>query len=69
MATELKRITFVVTPEMESSLNSIKKEMFFNCTQSDMIRKLVSVGLMTLKTQKVNKNTMRIENRKGNGVI
>lgn len=28
MATELKRMTFVVTPEMEEPLNSIKKKCF-----------------------------------------
>lgn len=28
MATELKRMTFVVTPKMEEPLNSIKKKCF-----------------------------------------
>ena len=49
MATELKRMTFVVTPEMEEPLNSIKREMFYNRTQSDMIRELVSAGVRAIK--------------------
>lgn len=52
MATELKRITFVVTPEMEEPLNAIKKELFYNRTQSDMIRELVSAGVRAIKEEK-----------------
>lgn len=55
MATELKRMTFVVTPEMEEPLNSIKREMFYNRTQSDMIRELVSAGVRTIKAEKAAK--------------
>lgn len=55
MATELKRMTFVVTPEMEEPLNSIKKEMFYNRTQSDMIRELVSAGVRAFKAGKTAK--------------
>lgn len=52
MATELKRMTFVVTPEMEGRLDSIKREMFYNRTQSDMIRELVSAGVRAIKAEK-----------------
>lgn len=52
MATELKRMTFVVTPEMKEPLNSIKQEMFYNRTQSDMIRELVSAGIRAIKKTK-----------------
>ena len=45
MATTMKRLTFVVTPEMEVLLTRFKKMMFFDSTQSDMIRELVSAGL------------------------
>lgn len=55
MATELKRMTFVVTPEMEEPLNSIKKEMFYNRTQSDMIRELVAAGVRAFKDGKTAK--------------
>lgn len=44
MASKLKRLTFVVTPEMELLLDGIKKEMFYNCSQSEMIRILVEKG-------------------------
>ena len=37
MASKLKRMTFVLTPEMEPLLDGIKKEMFYNCSQSEMI--------------------------------
>lgn len=55
MATELKRMTFVVTTEMEEPLNSIKREMFYNRTQSDMIRVLVSAGIRAIKAEKAAK--------------
>lgn len=55
MATELKRMTFVVTPEMEEPLNSIKREMFYNRTQSDMVRELVSAGIRAIKAKKAEK--------------
>lgn len=59
MATELKRITFVITPEMEEPLNSIKKEIFYNCTQSGMIRELVSAGVRAIKAEKAAKENRR----------
>lgn len=55
MATELKRMTFVVTPEMEPLLDKFKKDFFYNRTQSDMIRTLVEAGLQTLETKEKNK--------------
>lgn len=52
MTHKFKRITFVVTPEMEGPLNSIKKELFYNCTKSDMIRQLISAGLRAIENEK-----------------
>ncbi len=52
MSTEIRRITFVVTPEIETSLNLIKKEKFYNQTQSDMIRELIRAGLKMLEFEK-----------------
>ena len=49
MASKLKRMTFVLTPEMEPLLDGIKKEMFYNCSQSEMIRTLVDAGLKAIK--------------------
>lgn len=51
MATELKRMTFVVTPDMEPLLERMKKELFYNCSQSEMIRTLVEAGLSALKAE------------------
>ena len=55
MAAEVKRMTFVVTPDMEKLLDSIKREWFYNCTQSDMIWELVSAGVRAVKAEKAAK--------------
>lgn len=52
MAAELKRLTFVATPEVEESLSSAKEEMFYNRTRSDMIRDLLRAGLRAVKAEK-----------------
>ena len=51
MATELKRITFAVTPDMKKQMDEAKK-IFYNTTQSEMIRTLVTAGLAALKAEK-----------------
>lgn len=45
MSTELTRLTFTVTKEMEPLLDRAKKELFYNSTQSGMIRELIRAGL------------------------
>lgn len=40
-----KRITFMVTPEMEVMLDKTKKDFFYKQTKSDMIRELVMAGI------------------------
>ena len=55
MSTDLKRMTFSVTPEIEASLKSFKKEMFYDRSQSDMIRTLVLAGMRALETEKTAK--------------
>lgn len=52
MANKSTRMTFVTTPEMELSLDGIKKELFYNCSQSEMIRTLVKEGLKAIKDEK-----------------
>lgn len=52
MATQFKRLSFVVTPEMEESLNRMKQEFFYNSTQSHMIRELLSAGVRATKAEK-----------------
>lgn len=53
MAAGLKRMTFVITPDMEAPLDSIKKEFFYDRTQSDMIRELVSAGVRAMRAEAV----------------
>lgn len=55
MATELKRMTFSVPPDMEELMDEAK-QMFHNSTQSEMIRTLVVVGLTALKHEKTAKS-------------
>ena len=45
-------MTFAVTPEIEKSLKEVKKEIFYNTTQSDMLRELIAAGIYAIKTKK-----------------
>ena len=49
VATESKRITFTVTPDMVPLMDRAKR-MFYDRTQSDMIRELVSAGMRALES-------------------
>ena len=49
MSGQSKRLTFVVTPEIEAQMKSMKKEIYFDRTQSDMIRELVAAGVRSSK--------------------
>lgn len=60
MATALKRLTFVVTKEMEPLLANAKKNQFYDHTQSDMIRELVLAGLDALDEKAANENRCNI---------
>ena len=51
MATNLKRFTISVTPSMEADLDAVKKECYYKGTQNDMIRDLISRGLVSLKAE------------------
>ena len=51
MATEMKRLTFTITKEMEPLLDRAKKDMFNDYNQSEMIRILITAGLDTLKNE------------------
>jgi hypothetical protein len=56
MATQLKRMTCTVTPNITGLMNEAK-QMFFGGTQSDMIRTLVVADRTALKAKKVVKET------------
>lgn len=47
-----KRLTLVVTPEIEAQMRSIKREMYFDRTQSDMIRELVAAGVRSCRMER-----------------
>ncbi|MCI8947400.1 MAG: hypothetical protein HFI91_10150 [Lachnospiraceae bacterium] len=60
MASKLKRMTFVLTPEMEPLLDGIKKEMFYNCSRSEMIRALVDAGLNAIQNENQRNPTKQV---------
>lgn len=49
MGVQSKRITFVVTPEIEAQMKVMKREVYFDRTQSEMIRELVAAGVRSCK--------------------
>lgn len=59
MSGQSKRLTFVVTPEIEAQMKSMKKEIYFNRTQSDMIRELVAAGVRSCKAERRDGSTER----------
>lgn len=52
MAHRSKRITLVITPEMEEQLNFMKKEFFYDCPRSEMLRQLINSGIGVAKSEK-----------------
>lgn len=48
MPTNLTRMTFTVTEEIEAPLGKFKKEMFYDRNNSEMIRELVMAGMRAL---------------------
>lgn len=53
MATELRRMTFAITSDMEPVMDKAKK-LFYDHTQSDMIRTLIIAGLNAMEDKKLN---------------
>ncbi|MGB8452478.1 MAG: hypothetical protein WCD89_09105 [Anaerocolumna sp.] len=51
MATDFKRFTISVTPDIEADLDIAKKDYFYKATQNEMIRALIIKGLNILKTE------------------
>ncbi len=59
MTGDFKRISFAVTPQLEKSLDFMKREFFYNDTHSHMIRELVSAGVRAVNGEKKqNKDQM-----------
>ena len=49
MGGQSKRLTLVVTPDIEAQMKNMKKESYFDRTQSDMIRELMEAGVRSYK--------------------
>lgn len=45
MSIETHRITIVIPKELEEELKKIKKEKFYDCNRSVMLRELINKGL------------------------
>ena len=45
MSIETHRITIVIPKELEEELKKIKKEKFYECNRSVMLRELINKGL------------------------
>lgn len=54
-----KRLTFVVTPEIEAQMKDMKREVYFDRTQSEMIRELVAAGVRSCKADYQRAGTER----------
>ncbi len=59
MATEQRRFTISVTPDMEIDLDAAKKERYYKDTRNEMIKDLIARGLDALKAEN------EVESRKG----
>ena len=59
MAIEKRRVTIVVTPEMEQLLDDAKR-IFYNRNQSDMIRSLITAGLMSVREKKEDNSVVQL---------
>lgn len=55
MATYSKRAMVTLRPEWEPELDRLKKEQFYNDTQAEMFRYLISLGLNALKYEQPRK--------------
>lgn len=51
MATDLKRFTISITPEMEADLDVMKQRHYYRDTRNTMIRDLIIRGLEDLKAE------------------
>lgn len=48
MATDMKRFTISLTPELERDLDDLKRREFYNKTQTEMVRHLIEKGLQSM---------------------
>lgn len=67
MSTKPKRITFAVTPEIESLMDKAK-QMFCDRTQSDIIRILINAGLDSLCSKGKRGALQKLPDNKGESI-
>lgn len=48
-----RRLSFAVPPELEAQMRDMKREVYFDRTQSEMIRELVAAGVRSCKAERV----------------
>lgn len=48
-----RRLTFVATPEIEAQMKDIKREIYFDRSQSEMIRDLMAAGMRARRADAV----------------
>lgn len=52
--TKNRRLTIVITPELEACLDEVKQRKFYNCPRSVMLRQLITAGLKETKEKERN---------------
>ena len=55
IATYIKKTVITLQPEWEPELERLKKDQFYNETQAEMFRYIISRGLEVLKKEKATK--------------
>lgn len=59
MATDMRRFTISITPNMDMELDKAKQKIYYKDTQNDMIRDLIMRGLQSLEAEKAAKESKR----------
>lgn len=57
MSTSMKRFSVSVTPDLEKRLDTIKKELFYKKTQTQMLREVIKRGLDSFEFEHDNRIT------------
>ena len=57
MATDMRRFTISITPNIDMELDKAKRETYYKDTQNDMIRDLIMRGLKNLEEEKASKES------------
>lgn len=59
MATNMRRFTISITPNMDMELDKAKQKIYYKDTWNDMIRDLIMRGLQSLEAEKAAKESKR----------